>query len=33
MNRINKMGRWICALLAAVMMVATCAEPTQAVTG
>ena len=33
MNRINKTGRWICALLAAVMMVATCAEPTQAVTG
>ncbi len=33
MKRINKMRRWICALLAVVMMVVTCAEPVQAVTG
>ena len=33
MKKINKTGRWICALLAVVMMVVTSAEPVQAVTG
>lgn len=31
--KINKMGQWIGAILAVVVMVVTCAEPAQAVTG
>lgn len=33
MKRINKMRRWICAMLAVVLTVAACVEPAQAVTG